>query len=609
MDLKGLFDKYIENQNKLSTLKDAYLKQGLINQEILGEMVSIATLQRSLFEENETILNDTVYYYKKNKDEINDEVFKNLQGFANRLALLLNQKDTAIAFIIHELLLDYAYQKKNKDYIVQEAYYKGTILLYLDSELYLEEARETFCLVKAFKDDYFDLKRESRSLFNRAYANIYVTYCLTDFSNYQDIFLVSEEIYNFWMDERVQMNDLDFPFYRWIFLMKNNTLDIISTDIYDQGIEKKYVDYVLDCANEVYNHARTLVKDTSLPVEGICQFYYYAAKYYAKELSLKELLEKTELLTYPLPEDRYSFESRTRTIQISAFYIRFLDKMADKPKAHKLINETIKRVKNYISEMPFSNQERQISRDIESFINIVADKIDEKEAFKLILELTVYCHFPTYVHITMVANIALTILKYAINEIPNYFVGMQGINSVKDVFSYSHRLVDITYNASLLHDVGKFYCLDYIGNFGRKLTEREFNIIKSHPERGYALLKKAKIDEKYIEASLYHHIWYDGTNGYPKNKSIDNLLTKPIIDIISISDAIDAGTDTIGRPYAKGKTLDSLLDEFEAEAGTRYSSELVALLRMKDLNRELKELITIERENISIRTHKNFTSK
>ena len=60
---------------------------------------------------------------------------------------------------------------------------------------------------------------------------------------------------------------------------------------------------------------------------------------------------------------------------------------------------------------------------------------------------------------------------------------------------------------------------------------------------------------------LGHHKTYDGKGGYPLEFDNLNSKYKSAIDLISISDSIDAATDVLGRNYANGKNFYSLLDE------------------------------------------------
>lgn len=79
----------------------------------------------------------------------------------------------------------------------------------------------------------------------------------------------------------------------------------------------------------------------------------------------------------------------------------------------------------------------------------------------------------------------------------------------------------------------------------------EFSIIKSHPVTGAKIASQHQSTKDYVDVIRGHHVWYDCTNGYPKNFNTFESPYKTIIDIVSIADSIDAATDAVGRSYSK----------------------------------------------------------
>src|SRR5471032_2867906 len=77
--------------------------------------------------------------------------------------------------------------------------------------------------------------------------------------------------------------------------------------------------------------------------------------------------------------------------------------------------------------------------------------------------------------------------------------------------------------AGLLHDVGKALMpLDILNKPG-KLTDAEFGVMRSHPERGYDLLAEAQgADPATMDVCLHHHERMDGT-GYPHKLPADKI--------------------------------------------------------------------------------------
>lgn len=77
--------------------------------------------------------------------------------------------------------------------------------------------------------------------------------------------------------------------------------------------------------------------------------------------------------------------------------------------------------------------------------------------------------------------------------------------------------------AGLLHDVGKMMISDAVLNKPGRLTDEEFNIVKSHPLKGWEVLKDSEgVSDISLDVCLHHHERVDG-KGYPDAISGDKL--------------------------------------------------------------------------------------
>ncbi len=102
--------------------------------------------------------------------------------------------------------------------------------------------------------------------------------------------------------------------------------------------------------------------------------------------------------------------------------------------------------------------------------------------------------------------------------------------------------------AGLLHDIGKMAVPNEILNKPDKLTDKEFEIIKTHPRRGWEILKKVyQADEPALDVCLHHHERMDG-KGYPEKLSADTLTLHARMG--AVCDVYDAITSD--RCYKKG---------------------------------------------------------
>jgi len=104
---------------------------------------------------------------------------------------------------------------------------------------------------------------------------------------------------------------------------------------------------------------------------------------------------------------------------------------------------------------------------------------------------------------------------------------------------FSQEDVRILTLSGLLHDIGKVSIPDEILNKPGKLTDEEFEIMKSHVNAGYDILKEKNIDPRVKEACLLHHEKCNGT-GYPFGLTNDKI---PVYaKIIAVADIYDAMT-------------------------------------------------------------------
>lgn len=134
------------------------------------------------------------------------------------------------------------------------------------------------------------------------------------------------------------------------------------------------------------------------------------------------------------------------------------------------------------------------------------------------------------------------------------------------------ELLEEIETTGLLHDIGKIAIPEKILLKPGKLTDEEYEIIKSHPELGERLvdgIEKLKMISSWLKS---HHERYDG-KGYPDGLVGDQI---PISSrIIAIADTYDAMTST--RAYRSALSHDEAIVEIRNCSGSQFDPHLAEL--------------------------------
>lgn len=145
------------------------------------------------------------------------------------------------------------------------------------------------------------------------------------------------------------------------------------------------------------------------------------------------------------------------------------------------------------------------------------------------------------------------------------------------------EVVNLHY-AALLHDIGKIKIPSEILDKVERLTQEEYEIIKSHSYYGYEIVQHTGVFSEELELILHHHERIDG-NGYP-HKLVNNNISK-LCKILSICDSFDAMVSK--RTYKASMTIEEAIKELVNNVEKQFDRELVHLFVVFIKNFELKE--------------------
>ncbi len=124
--------------------------------------------------------------------------------------------------------------------------------------------------------------------------------------------------------------------------------------------------------------------------------------------------------------------------------------------------------------------------------------------------------------------------------------------------------------AAFVHDIGKILVPADILSKPGKLTKPEFDIIKSHSQLGYEILKTIDFPWPIGQIVLQHHERINGS-GYPTGLLGDKIIIEA--KILAVADVVEAMSSH--RPYRPTLGIDSALEEITRNKGVLYDPNIV----------------------------------
>jgi PAS domain S-box-containing protein/putative nucleotidyltransferase with HDIG domain len=124
--------------------------------------------------------------------------------------------------------------------------------------------------------------------------------------------------------------------------------------------------------------------------------------------------------------------------------------------------------------------------------------------------------------------------------------------------------------AGVVHDIGKIHIPAELLAKPTPLTRIEYELVKTHSQAGYEILKSVEFPWPIAEIVWQHHERLDGS-GYPRGLKGDEILQET--RIISVADVVEAMASH--RPYRPGLGINVALNAILEERGTLFDPEVV----------------------------------
>ena len=600
------WERYIQNLRQVRTLSRPQFPPETAPDVLLETIQGNAVRCFDRMKENNALLGELVY--TRDAKTLSDSDIAELEEAAGRLFNYANSEDCGVAYKIHELLLKAARFRDDVPMIIRELYYNGITLHYInvrdedhDVNLLWPRIHAFFLEGANYIAQYEELDKETRQYVIRCVGNIRMAVSRRTKEacrRYQELFETALRIIE---SPYYQELDPDIPWQRYIYAMHMDQMTELA--YLRENDDPMVAERVLRSATYVYEHQSANRGEESRLQNWRVSYFYHAALYHAGKGTARAVVEDLLEMIDQTGERDYSPDGINRNLTGAAYlfnYEAFLSAQDRAELADRIAQERAA-AHRYLDEMPSNEYPRVASVAVRELILVQSDR--EKSDNRKILESILSGHKPTYVHSTMVAHLTRALLRRMIETNPAALIGLLGCKTAAEVQARKPELLQTAYDCGLYHDVGKSAVIIYIDTNSRSLLEEEFCCIQSHPVIGYGLLREAGYEEYLAPAALYHHCFYNGRGGYPREVPPCPQNIKGIVDVLTVADALDAATDNIGRCYNRAKPLRTLVGELQAQSGTRYAPDVVALFRDETFCEVLAQKLDAERKKVYLQAY------
>lgn len=218
---------------------------------------------------------------------------------------------------------------------------------------------------------------------------------------------------------------------------------------------------------------------------------------------------------------------------------------------------------------------------------MIAEQIMEKEKssslmVEILSNIVEFRNGESGLHVLHVRTITETLLKY--------------LSEKTDQYDLNHTKIAMISLASALHDIGKISIDEKILNKPGKLTDEEFEIMKTHAAVGGDMLKNIshRSEEELVKVAYeicrWHHERYNG-RGYPDGLKGEEI---PIsAQVVALADVYDALTSerVYKPPFSHEKAVHMIMN---GECGVFNPLLLECLQEIKDYLKDELELKSVK---------------
>ena len=328
----------------------------------------------------------------------------------------------------------------------------------------------------------------------------------------------------------------------------------------------------------------------------------YRNAYLAGEMTTEAYRESLLDLIEGADKEDFTHDGNMNLIFAQTEYMLTLDGKRLTKKQKELVQRFYNNLIIYVHRMPKVGSLifliSYLSHALDAFIETEGGMTYET----LCLEILAAVNPQLYHHSLQTAAIAEFLTRRLYEKDRTLLQELPGYPDIESVADFIRR-------AALLHDVGKLKVSDLTITYQRSYFPVETAWMQVTPRITASMLSRFESTARFADAALAHHVYYDGSGGYPANVDLSKIRGIAAAHIIGLANDMEGATDEVRFDDVAPMTAAEFAARAKKQSGVRYAPYLTDLLSEEAFLSDLQELLEKESVKSFRRTYELLTDR
>lgn len=576
-------EQYIENIKKVMVLSD---NSGEVpdDVDVFVKSQSEKAIQiREIIKENTELLRRNLFPTLDDIASADEEEIEQLSDFAAHLAEGVKRLDLYLHYMIHNALITYARRWEKRDMLIRELYQTALALFYIKENVDSTGDRsyswrmgmlfgEAASFIKVY-DEIEDV--ETRGYIHRSMGNLALSY---------NIFTEGEKKLR---AVRRSIQILQDPLYRektpslpWdTYLYKSHQERSTAMGLLRRGeTDERLIREVMESAEYVWERQLESSKQRNKPPAMRWRTIYQESQYYCGVQPLSYLFMQLEKIYMDRDKNDFSDEGMYGNIFMPAIYGSYLERYPEyKNRKREIMCHMNRNVVDYVHRAPNNQFNDQLLHYLLNFLQGFVEYPGEMQQKDIMTKLIACRNLDAYVFSSVTAHMVRMLMDRVIEEHPQLLVGTLDCSGTEEVAERREELLQFAYDGGMLHDVGALGMYRLMLMSARSWMDEESAMYKCHVAAGARILQRCESTRPFAPIAGGHHVYYDGTGGYPADYNRADNPVQIVTDMVSIAAYASRMTEQTSHDTTPIYTLPEVMEHVRQGAGSLFHPELARI--------------------------------